>query len=197
MKEEKHLHFKIHKPFGMLSQLKSNDPKEVRNKRFLNELFDFPKGSMPIGRLDEKSEGLLLITSDGKLSDTVNRSGVEKEYYAQLDGVITKNAIEKLQGGVEIGFSGKKYRTKPCIVKPLLKNPAFTAANKKLRIGKHRPSSWISITLTEGKFRQVRKMTAAVGFPTLRLVRTRIGSIYLNDLRPGIVVPLDMSGENL
>ncbi|MCL4163405.1 UNVERIFIED_CONTAM: hypothetical protein GTU68_059164 [Idotea baltica] len=150
---------------------------------------------MPIGRLDEKSEGLLLITSDGKLSDTVNRSGVEKEYYAQLDGVITENAIEKLQEGVEIGFSGKKYRTKPCIVKPLLKNPELAEANKKLRIGKHRPSSWISITLTEGKFRQVRKMTAAVGFPTLRLVRMRIGNLNLNDLPPGVVVPLDISGE--
>ncbi|SDL26877.1 pseudouridine synthase [Kriegella aquimaris] len=190
MESENHFHYKIHKPYGMLSQLSSNDTKEIRNKRFLTELYDFPKGGMPIGRLDEKSEGLLLFTSDGKLSDTINRSGLEKEYYAQLDGVIDGKAILKLQSGVEIGFSGKKYQTKACVVKQLLNNPEFTKANEQLRIGRHRPSSWISITLTEGKFRQVRKMTAAVGFPTLRLVRVRIANIHLNDLPPGKVLPL-------
>ena len=80
------LHFKLYKPCGIISQLNSKNPRELRKKKFLNELYDFPKGVMPIGRLDEKSEGLLLLTTDGKLSDEINRSGVEKEYYAQLDG---------------------------------------------------------------------------------------------------------------
>ncbi|MGY8914928.1 MAG: pseudouridine synthase [Flavobacteriales bacterium] len=188
MHETKHLHFKIYKPFGMLSQMGSNDPKEARNKRFLGELFAFPEAIMPIGRLDEKSEGLLLMTTDGKLSDTINRSGVEKEYYAQLDGEIAEGAIEILQKGVKIGLGGKRYTTKPCTVHKINTPHLLPLPDLKLRIGRHRPTSWISIVLTEGKFRQVRKMTAAVGFPTLRLVRIRIGTTTLKDLSPGDVI---------
>ncbi len=180
-----HLHFKLYKPYGMLSQLTSNDAKEARNKQFLGELYKFPKGIMPVGRLDEKSEGLLLMTTDGKLSDAINRSGIEKEYYAQLDGDITMEALTRLQNGVEIGFSGKKYMTKPCLVNLLEFTPTLPPPHIKLRIAGHRPNSWISVILTEGKFRQVRKMTAAVGFPTLRLVRIRIGNVGLEDLLPG------------
>ncbi|WP_047414992.1 pseudouridine synthase [Cellulophaga sp. Hel_I_12] len=187
---KKHLHFKLHKPFGVLSQFTSNDAKEARQKQFLGDLYDFPEGIMPIGRLDEKSEGLILLTTDGKLSDQVNQSGIEKEYYAQLDGEITLEAIETLQKGVQIGFAGKKYNTKSCRAFKLEKTPNFAEADKKLRIGTHRPNSWISITITEGKFRQIRKMTAAVGFPTLRLVRVRIGTILLKDMTAREVVPI-------
>ncbi len=171
----------------MLSQFSSNDAKESRKKRFLTELCDFPEGVMPVGRLDEKSEGLLLLTTDGKLSDSINRSGVEKEYYVQLDGEIIEADLEILRTGVEIGIAGKKYRTKPCMARKLIVPPAVPEPDKKLRIARHRPNSWISITLTEGKFRQVRKMTAAVGFPTLRLVRVRIGDLHLDDLTSGEV----------
>ena len=191
MPNTNHLHFKIYKPFGMLSQMGSNDPKEARTKRFLGDLYEFPEGIMPVGRLDEKSEGLLLMTTDGKLSDTINRSGVEKEYLAQLDGEITIEAIEKLQGGVEIGFGGKRYMTKPCEVQKSPVPKLLSEPDQKLRIGRHRPSSWIRIILTEGKFRQVRKMTAAVGFPTLRLIRIRIGTTTLKDLAPGEVSAID------
>tara|TARA_R110002051_G_C8769157_1_gene503165 strand:+ start:24413 stop:25006 length:594 start_codon:yes stop_codon:yes gene_type:complete len=187
---KKHLHFKLYKPLGVLSQFTSNDAKEAKQKQFLGDLYDFPEGIMPIGRLDEKSEGLLLLTTDGKLSDQINQSGIEKEYYAQLDGKITPEAIEILQKGVEIGFAGKKYITKPCHVFPLEEDPSFPEADKKLRIGTHRPNSWIRITLTEGKFRQIRKMTAAVGFPTLRLVRVRIGNILLKDMTVREVAPI-------
>lgn len=192
MSKEKHFHFKIYKPYGMLSQLGSNDAKEQRKKRFLDELGDFPEGIMPVGRLDEKSEGLLLLTTDGKRSDTINRSGIEKEYYAQLDGEITPLAIEQLQKGVEIGFEGKKYETKSCRAQKV-KTPLLPLPNSKIRLGRHRPNSWVSITLTEGKFRQVRKMTAAVGFPTLRLVRVRIGSITLDNLNPNEIQPIALS----
>ncbi len=188
MSKKQQLHFKIYKPFGMLSQLTSNEEKQIRKKRFLRSLFDWPVGIMPVGRLDEKSEGLLLMTTDGKLSDAVNRSGVEKEYYAQLDGAITFEAIETLKNGIEIGFAGQRYRTKPCLVKELVEPPLLTKADVKIRLARHRPNSWISITLTEGKFRQVRKMTAAAGFPTLRLVRVRIGGIHLENMQPGEVL---------
>ena len=185
-----HLHFKIYKPFGMLSQISSNEDRQIRNKRFLSELYDFPEGTMPIGRLDEKSEGLLLMTTDGKLSDTINSSGIEKEYYVQLDGIITDEALDKLSMGVEIGLWGKKYITKPCKVLKLIKTPTLPEPHKKIRLNGHRPNSWISIILTEGKFRQVRKMTAAVGFPALRLVRIRIGHNSLGEIEQGMVVPI-------
>ncbi len=188
-----HLHFKIYKPFGMLSQFASNDTKEAKTKKFLGDLYDFPDGIMPIGRLDEKSEGLLLLTSDGKLSDTINQSGIEKEYFVQLDGNISDEAIQALQKGTEIGFAGKKYTTKRCVIKKLAVLPVFPKANKKLRIGTHRPNSWISITLTEGKFRQVRKMTAAVGYPTLRLVRVRIGNINIETMIENEVEEIDFN----
>lgn len=178
-------HYKIYKPFGMLSQFHSNAPKEKHKKQFLGALYDFPEGVMPVGRLDEKSEGLLLLTTDGELSYQINNSGVEKEYLAQLDGSISIEAIDRLCKGVTIGFNGKTYTTKPCEAKILRHAPKLPAASNKLRIGRHRPSSWISIILTEGKFRQVRKMTAAVGFPTLRLVRNRVGNIHLNEMSPG------------
>lgn len=184
-----HFHFKLYKPFGMLSQLTSNNSKQTKKKQFLTTLFDFPMGIMPIGRLDEKSEGLLLMTTDGKLSDNINRSGIEKEYYAQLDGRITEAAIEELQQGVEIGFEGKKYQTKACIVEEITA-PLLPKPNPKIRLERHRPNSWIRIIITEGKFRQVRKMTAAVGFPTLRLIRVRIGEIRLDGLLPGEVLVL-------
>lgn len=181
------MHYKIHKPFGMLSQLTTNDPKEIRSKTFLSELHDFPEGIMPIGRLDAKSEGLLLLTSDGKLSDHINRSGIEKEYWVQLDGLISNEAIQRLCEGVEIGIKGSRYLTKPCKVQPLESTLKISPAHPKLRIERHRPSSWIRVCIAEGKFRQIRKMTAAVGFPTQRLIRVRIGSIHLDDLSPGEV----------
>lgn len=185
-----HRNYKLYKPFGILSQLSSNDKRQLRTKRFLRELYDFPEGIMPIGRLDEKSEGLLLLTTDGKLSDTINQAGIEKEYYAQLDGEITKEAIQFLQEGVEIGFEGKIYQTKPCQVKILKEPPTLPPPDPSLRIGRHRPTSWICITLTEGKFRQIRKMTAAVGFPVLRLIRMRVGNLTLTSLLPGDVVEI-------
>ncbi len=180
-----HQHFIIHKPYGYLSQFIYE---LKRKKKLLGELFDFPKGTMAIGRLDEDSEGLLLLTTDGKVSEIVRSKKVEKEYYVQVDGVITQNAIEQLQQGVEIGFEGTKYMTKPCRAFMVNEIPDFGPRGKKIRDERHGPTSWVSITVNEGKFRQVRKMTAAVGFPTLRLVRVRIGSVHLDNLKAGDVV---------
>jgi len=173
-----HHHFILHKPYGYLSQLINNQNKR-RNKKLLGELYDFPKGTMAIGRLDETSEGLLLLTTNGKVSEYIRSSKVEKEYYVLVDGMIDAPAIEKLKKGVIISVNGTSYTTKPCtiITSPVLTN--YPIQERKIRDARHGPTSWISITITEGKFRQIRKMTASVGFPTLRLVRVRIGAIKL------------------
>jgi 23S rRNA pseudouridine2457 synthase len=146
---------------------------------------------MAIGRLDEDSEGLLLLTTDGMMSEIVRSKKVEKEYYVQVDGIVTQDAIEKLKKGVLIGFDGKKYLTKECNAFILNEIPNFPQRAKKIRDERHGPTSWLSITINEGKFRQVRKMTSSVGFPTLRLVRVRIGNIHLNNLQAGEVLELD------
>ncbi len=187
---KKHLHYKIYKPFGVLSQFTSGEERQLRKKRFLSELFSFPEGTMPVGRLDEKSEGLLLLTTDGKLSDTINSKGIQKEYWAQLDGLVTSSALLQLQKGISIGIFGRKHSTKPHQVSAMSSPENLSAPNPKLRIGAHRPTSWITLVLTEGKFRQVRKMTAAVGFPTVRLIRVRIGHILLEAMEEGEVRPL-------
>ena len=189
--EDNHQHFKIYKPYGMLSQFASNSAQQKR-KRFLGDLGDFPRNTMPIGRLDEKSEGLLLLTTDGKLSHYINSSSIEKEYYALVDGAISEEAILQLSSGVEIGFNGKKYQTKPCKVFKLDQAPNLPERSKKIRDERHGFTTWISVILTEGKFRQVRKMTSAVGCPTLRLVRVRVGNIQLNTMRVGAVEELNI-----
>lgn len=180
-----HHHFVLHKPYGFLSQFVYE---LKRKKKLLGELHDFPSGTMAIGRLDEDSEGLLLLTTDGKMSEIVRSKKVEKEYYVQVDGIITQEAIALMKNGVEIGFNGMKYITKPCESFIINEIPDFGARGKKIRDERHGPTSWASITVNEGKFRQVRKMTAAVGFPTLRLVRVRIGNVHLNALQAGDVI---------
>jgi len=179
-----HQHFIIYKPYGYLSQFTYN---LKRNKKLLGELYDFPEGTMAIGRLDEDSEGLLLLTTDGVMSEIVRSKKVEKEYYAQVDWQINQEAIEQLKQGVEIGFKGTRYVTLKCEAKILNDVPDFPLRGKKIRDERHGPTSWLSITVTEGKFRQVRKMTSAAGFPTLRLIRVRVGNVHLDKLQPGEV----------
>lgn len=179
-----HRHFLLHKPYGYLSQFVYE---LKRPKKLLGELHDFPENTMAIGRLDEDSEGLLLLTTDGMMSEVVRSKKVEKEYYVQVDGIITEDAIQKLKGGVQIGCNGKKYTTRKCSAAILASEPKFGERAKKIRDERHGPTSWLTITINEGKFRQVRKMTAAVGFPTLRLVRVRVGNIFLHDLNAGEV----------
>lgn len=190
-----HLHFALYKPDGYLSQFVTNQTKR-KNKKLLGELFDFPEGIMAIGRLDEPSEGLLLLTTDGQFSDYIRSSKVEKEYWAQVDGTITDETIKQLQKGVEISSESGRYQTSPCKVHELESQPELPPRRKKIRDARHGPTSWISITLTEGKYRQVRKMTAAVGFPTLRLVRVRIGEFEIGTMQPGDVkeIVIDSKG---
>jgi len=189
MQQEIHHHYILHKPFRYLSQFINNQSKR-KNKKLLGELYNFAKGTMAIGRLDETSEGLLLLTTDGKVSSFITSNKVEKEYFVQVDGLITEEKINQLQDGVTINIHGNPYLTKPCKVFAVNSLTDYPIEQRHVRDERHGPTSWISITLTEGKFRQVRKMTAAVGFPTLRLVRVRIGTIKLN-IKVGEVVAVN------
>ena len=182
-----HHHFKIFKPYNCLSQFKQE---KMKNKKLLGDFYDFPTGTMAIGRLDSDSEGLLLLTTDGMMSHKVRNKSIEKEYYVQVDGLVTDEAVEELQKGVEITVSGKKYLTLPCKAFAIDDEPDLPPRGRYIRHERHGPTSWISVTVNEGKKRQVRKMTAAVGFPTLRLVRVRIGDIHIGSLMPGDVEPL-------
>ena len=184
-----HRHFIVHKPFKYLTQFVYN-AKRRKNRNLLGELYDFPEGTMAIGRLDENSEGLLFLTTDGMESENVRSKKVEKEYYIQVDGEITETAISQLQKGVEIGIKGEKYTTLPCSATKI-EEPNFAPRTKKIRDSRHGPTSWVSITIVEGKNRQVRKMSAVVGYPTLRLIRVRIGAIKLGDLKAGEVIEVD------
>ncbi|WP_162126074.1 pseudouridine synthase [Flavobacterium phycosphaerae] len=181
-------HFLLHKPHGYLSQFIYE---KKRHKKLLGELYNFPEGTMAIGRLDEDSEGLLLLTTDGMMSEMVRSKTIEKEYYAQVDGIITHEAVAQIQNGVEIGFKGIRYTTKKCVAKIITELPNCIGEGRRIRDERHGPTSWVSITVTEGKFRQVRKMTAAVGFPTLRLVRIRVGTIHLQNIKAGEVIEVE------
>jgi len=189
MTNQKFHHFVVYKPYGYLSQFISNGTEQLK-KKFLGELHDFPEGTMSIGRLDEHSEGILLLTTNGKASSLINGRKIEKEYYAQVDGLINEEAIEKLSNGVTITVSKTPYQTLPCQVR-LIKDLPKLPEGRRIRDERHGPTSWVSITLKEGKYRQVRKMTAVVGFPTLRLVRFRVGSHNILGMDKGQVIEVD------
>ena len=184
---ENHQHFKVFKPYGFLSQFVQE---ARRKKKLLGDLANFPDNTMAIGRLDHDSEGLLLLTTDGMMSYKVRDKGIEKEYYVQVDGEISEDAVHKLQNGVDITVNASKYLTLPCKAFKIEGEPELPARGRNIRDPRHGPTSWVSITLSEGKKRQIRKMTAAVGFPTLRLVRVRIGDIHIDSMNPGEVVSL-------
>jgi len=184
-----HNHYKIYKPVGYLSQFVNNQNRR-KNKKLLGELADFPKNTMAIGRLDENSEGLLLLTTDGKVSEYIRSKNVEKEYYVEVDGIIGLTHIDQLIEGVSIKNNGNVFHAKALNSRLLEKKEFTNVPYRKVRSDRHGPTSWLSVTLTEGKFRQVRKMTAAVGYPTLRLVRVRIGDFTIEHMKIGEVIEL-------
>ena len=155
-------------------------------KLTLKNFIDVPD-VYPIGRLDYDSEGLLIITNDKKLNHLLLNPTFahEREYWVQVDGAVTKEAIEQLQKGVEINVDGKLYKTKPCKAQIFDEEPIVADRNPPIRFRKNIPTTWVKLILSEGKNRQVRKMTAKVGFPTLRLIRHRIKNCTLENLQPG------------
>ena len=167
----------FNKPFGVLSQFTPE-----AGHRALNE-FGFPAGVYAAGRLDHDSEGALLLTDEGKLIKKLLDPKFEhpRTYLAQVDGQITQEAVNQLKKGVYI----KGYHAKPCQAE--IVNPPENLWERvpPIRYRANIPTSWVKLTLIEGKNRQVRHMTAAVGFPTLRLIRVQIGQLALSDLQPG------------
>jgi 23S rRNA pseudouridine2457 synthase len=172
----------IHKPFQVLSQFTAEG-----EKKCLKDFFDVPIDVYPVGRLDYDSEGLLILTNDKKLNQVLLNPSQshEREYWVQVEGMITDEAIRKLCEGVVITIDGKKYQTQKCFAKIFLSPPKVKERNPPIRVRKTIPDSWVQIILTEGKNRQVRKMTAAVGFPTLRLIRYRMEKITIESLDSG------------
>jgi 23S rRNA pseudouridine2457 synthase len=179
----------FHKPFGVLSQFTREHP----SHRVLAE-FDFPGDVYPIGRLDADSEGLLLLSDEAQWNERLlhPEHAHKRIYHVQVEGVPDGGALEKLGRGVKLpGFT-----TLPCKARLLDPAPVHPPRVPPIRNRKTVPTAWIELTLIEGKNRQVRRMTAAVGFPTLRLIRVAIGQLSLSDLHlePGKWRKLD-SGE--
>ncbi|MBR4468511.1 MAG: pseudouridine synthase [Bacteroidales bacterium] len=167
----------FNKPYGVLSQFTPE-----AGHRALDE-FGLPAEVYAAGRLDHDSEGALLLTDDGKLIKKLLDPKFEhpRTYLAQVDGQITPEAIRQLQKGMVI----KGYRTKPCKAEMVEAPEWLWERVPPIRYRAAIPTSWVRLTLIEGKNRQVRHMTAAVGFPTLRLIRIQIGNIALGELQPG------------
>jgi 23S rRNA pseudouridine2457 synthase len=172
----------IYKPFNVLSQFTSGEGKQT-----LKDFFDVPVDVYPVGRLDYDSEGLLILTNDKKINHELLNPYFEhtREYWVQVDGEISGAALHDLQIGVDITVDGKLYHTKKCRANSFKTDPLVPDRNPPIRFRKNIPTSWIKLVLTEGKNRQVRKMTAAVGFPTLRLIRFRVEKCTIEGLQPG------------
>ena len=168
----------FHKPYGVLSQFTADGSPN----RTMAE-FGFPKGVYPIGRLDADSEGLILLSDEPGLNSRLLHPshGHDRCYWVQVERIPTADALMQLERGVEI----QNYRTLPCRAVLLEPQPDVPPRDPPIRMRKSVPDCWIAMELVEGKNRQVRRMTAAVGHPTLRLMRVRIGSFELTGLPPG------------
>ena len=171
------IYIALHKPYDCLSQFTSQHDHQTLSK------FGLPNGVYAAGRLDRDSEGLLLLSNDGPFINMLlhPNSKREKTYWAQVEGCPKPEELQKLMGGLKI----QDYTTKPCQARVLSPQPTLPAREPPIRTRKSIPTTWIEITLTEGKNRQVRRMTAKIGFPTLRLIRKRIAKLDLGELKAG------------
>ena len=174
-------YYLIYKPYQVLSQFTSSD-----GKLCLKDILNVPKDVYPVGRLDYDSEGLLLLTNDTSINHQLlhPKFAHARTYWVQVDGAITNDAIEALSKGVTISVDGKTYETKKATLKILPDNLLVPERNPPIRVRKSIPTSWVSIQLTEGKNRQVRKMFASVGFPVVRLIRSQIGQFSIAQMQP-------------
>ena len=180
-------YFIVYKPFQVLTQFSPG-----QGKKTLKDFFSVSRDIYPVGRLDYDSEGLLLLTNDKSLNHRLLNplSHHEKEYWVQVEGAITGTELHQLEAGVIITVNRNSYLTKNCKAEKFLNAPVVPERIPPIRFRKNIPTSWIRLTITEGKNRQVRKMTAAVGYPTLRLIRTRLGNLSFEGLLPGEIKEL-------
>jgi 23S rRNA pseudouridine2457 synthase len=167
----------FYKPYGVLSQFTDEG-----GRLTLKDFIPIPD-VYPVGRLDWDSEGLVLLTDDGRLQHRLSdpQYGHPRTYWVQVERIPDDSALERLATGIEI----QNYLTKPARVKLLTTEPELPPREPPIRDRQNIPTAWLELILTEGKNRQVRRMTAAVGFPTLRLVRVSIGSLSLQGLSLG------------
>lgn len=167
----------FNKPYGVVSQFSPHPPHPTLAE------FGLPKNVYPVGRLDHDSEGLLLLTDDGGLQHRLSdpRFAHARTYWAQVERVPSPEALERLAAGPRLSDGP----TRPCRARALESEPSLPPRVPPIRFRKNVPTVWIELTLTEGRNRQVRRMTAAVGHPTLRLVRAAVGKIELGALLPG------------
>lgn len=170
-------YFLFHKPYGVLSQFTPED-----GARSLAE-FGLPKGVYPAGRLDKDSEGLLLLTDDGPLIERLlnPRNEKPKTYWALVERIPTEESLQRMRAGLRI----EDYQTKPCAVRLLDPQPDVPPREPPVRLRKSVQDVWLEVQLIEGKNRQLRKMTAAIGHPTLRLVRQGMANLRLQGMAPG------------
>jgi 23S rRNA pseudouridine2457 synthase len=169
----------FNKPYNVVCQF-SGEPPTL--KEFV------PVGGVyPVGRLDRDSEGLLLLSSDGVLQHRLTdpRFGHPRTYWAQVEGIPDAHALEQLAAGVSLRDKTGDYRSRPAAVRLLPGDPDVPPREPPIRARRSIPTAWLELTLTEGRNRQVRRMTAAVGLPTLRLIRIRSGPLTLDGLKPG------------
>ena len=180
------VHYLFYKPFQTLSQFSPEGTKKTLADYFPG----IAKDVYPVGRLDYDSEGLLFLTNDKTLNHRLLHPSFihERQYWVQVEGIPKEDDLAQLRKGVFISIKGKSYCTRPAKVS-LMAPPDLPERLPPVRFRKHIPTSWISLMLVEGKNRQVRRMTAAVGLPTLRLIRYSIGSVTLENMKPGDFLP--------
>jgi 23S rRNA pseudouridine2457 synthase len=180
----------IYKPFQVLSQFTSEN-----GKACLKDFFDVPKDVYPVGRLDFDSEGLLLLTNDKTLNHRLLHPSFahERGYRVQVEGLITNDALQQLSSGITIQVDGKPYLTAAGKASRLPEHIVIPERKPPIRFRQHIPTSWIKLVITEGKNRQVRKMTAATGFPTLRLIRYSLAGLTLDPMLPGDMIDMNQN----
>lgn len=182
------VYYYIYKPFMMLSQFTTD-----LGKRTLADLdYDFPTNVYPIGRLDEESEGLLILTNDKNLSFKLlePKFNHNRVYIIQVEGSVTEDAIEELCSPMELNIKGISYTTLPAKAEQI-SEPDLPERTPPIRFRQNIPTSWIKLSIQEGKNHQVRKMTAKVGFPTLRLIRIATEKLTIDKMQPGEVKKID------
>lgn len=186
----------IYKPYLMHSQFSRELPAHTT----LADLdFEFPKDVYPIGRLDADSEGLLLLSNDKSLNKKIldPLEKVPKTYWVQVEGIPDEASLQRLREGVMISVKGKKHITAPAVLSLLSEAPDLPERQPPIRFRKNVPDAWLSISITEGKYRQVRKMLAAIGFPVLRLVRAQLlhfqlGAGSLQNMQAGEILQVNV-----
>lgn len=187
-------YYVVHKPYGYLSQF-SGEPGDLTLQHLVQDsgIRNFPKNVYPVGRLDKDSEGLLLLTNDNQLKTRFldPKNNHFKTYWVQVEGQIGAQQIAQLHaGGIEIRHEGKIHRCLPAQAR-LLGDIDIPERNPPIRFRASIPTSWVEIRLQEGKNRQIRKMTAALGFPTLRLIRVGIQHLKVEDFPLGTVKEIE------